>query len=66
MFNLVYYQTNLFIFDTLLLYYYINLKSSLILCLSSGDIYLSLCVSLLSSSLVTVPELFCYKVLRLL
>ena len=46
------------VFDIPLLYYYINLRSSIIFCLSSGDIYLSLGVSL-SCSFVPVFELFC-------
>ena len=55
---LVYYLTNLLFFDIPLLCYYINLRLSIIFCLSSGDIYLSLCISL-SCSFVTVSELFC-------
>ena len=58
MVDLVYYLTNLLVFDGPLLYYYINLRSSIIFCLSSGDIYLSLGTSL-SCSIVTVFELFC-------
>ena len=44
-------------FDISLLYYF-NLSSSIISCHSSGDTHLSLGVSL-SSSFVTVSELFC-------
>ena len=50
--------TNLLLFDVSLLYYYINLKSSIIFCLSSGDICLSLGV-FLPCSFVTVSELLC-------
>ena len=46
MFDLVYYLVNLLIFAISLLHYYINLKSSTIFCLYSGDIFLSLCISL--------------------
>ena len=52
--------TNLLLFDVPLLYYYINLKSSIIFCLSSGDLYLCLGISL-SCSVVTVSELFYRK-----
>ena len=58
MVDLVYCQTNLLFFDIPLLYYYINLRSSIIFCFSSGDTYLSLSISL-SYSFVTVSELFC-------
>ena len=60
MVDLVYYLTNLLLFDISLLYYYINLRSSIIFCLTSGDIYLSLGISL-SCSFVTAFELFCGK-----
>ena len=53
--------TNLVFFDIPLLYYYINLSASIISCLSSGDIYLSLGISFgisLSFSFVTVSEFF--------
>ena len=50
--------TNLLFFDIPLLYFYINPRSTIIFCLSSGDIYLSLDISLLCS-FVTVSELFC-------
>ena len=49
----------LFFFYTPLLYYF-NLSSSIISCLSSEEIYLSLGISLLYS-FVTVSELFCGK-----
>ena len=51
------------IFDISWLYYYINLRSSIILCLSSGDIYLSLGISL-SCSFVIVSELFWSELLE--
>ena len=60
----MYCLTNLLFFDIPLLYYYINLRSSKISCLSSGDIYLSLGISLdisLSFSFVSVSELFFYE-----
>ena len=49
---------NLLFFDILLVYYNINIRSGIIFCLSSGDIYLSLSISL-PCSFVTVSELFC-------
>ena len=52
--------TNLLFFDIPLLYYHINLRSSITFCLSCGDIYLSLDISL-SCSFVIVSELFCCK-----
>ena len=60
MIDLVYCLTNLLFFDIPLLYYYINLRSSIIFCLSSGDIYLSLGISL-SCSFVTVFGSFCVE-----
>ena len=48
--------TSLIFFDIPLLYYYINLRSSTIFCTLSGDIYLSLGISALFS---TVSEVFC-------
>ena len=45
MVELVYCLTNLLFLDIPLLYCYINLKSSIIFCVSSGDIYLSLGIS---------------------
>ena len=47
-----------------LLYYYINLRSSIIFCLSSGDVYLPLDTSL-SCSFVTVFELFWCEVFEI-
>ena len=41
--------SNLLFFCIPLLYYYINLNSSIICCLSCGDIYLSFDISLLAS-----------------
>ena len=58
MVDLLYYLTSLFFFDVTVLYYYINLRSSIIFWLSSGDIYLSFGISL-SCSFVIVSELFC-------
>ena len=63
MFDLVYYPTNLIFFDIPLLYYCINLRSSIIFCLSPEDIYLSLGISL-SRSFLSVPEFFCREVLE--
>ena len=54
--DLVYCLSNLLFFAIPLLYNYINLRSLIISCLSSGDIYLSLGISL-SWSFVTVSEL---------
>ena len=58
MIDWVYYLTNLLFFDILLLYYQINLKSPIIFCLSTGNIYLSACIYL-SCSFFTVSKLFC-------
>ena len=58
MVDLVYFLKNLIFFDIPSLYYYINLRSSIISYLSFRDIYLSLGISL-SCSFVTVSELFC-------
>ena len=44
------------------MYYYINLRSSIISCLSSRNIYLSLCISLSCS--IFSSELFCGEVLE--
>ena len=57
MIDLVYHITNLSFFHIPLLYCYINLRSSIIFCLSSGDIYLSLDISL-ACSFETISELF--------
>ena len=51
--------TLLWFFDIPLLYYF-NLSSSIISCLSSGDIHASVGISL-SCSYVTISELFCCK-----
>ena len=53
----MYSETSLLFFDIPLLYYYFNLKSSIISGLFSADIYLSLGISL-SFSFVTVSKLF--------
>ena len=53
----MYCPINLLFFDIPLLYYYINFRSSVIFCLSSGD-YLSLGISL-SYLFVNVYELLC-------
>ena len=44
----MHYLSNLLFLGILLLYYYINLNSSIIYCLSCGDIYLSFDISLLA------------------
>ena len=49
MVHLVYYLTKLLFFDIPLLYYYINLTSSINFCLFSGDIYLSFGISISKS-----------------
>ena len=60
MVDLVYYLTNLLFFDIPLLCYEINLRLSIMFCLSSGDIFLSLGISL-SYLFVTVSQLFIRK-----
>ena len=45
---MIHYLANL-LFGIPLLYYYINLNSSIIFCLSCGDIYLSFGISLLTT-----------------
>ena len=60
--DLVCYLTNLLFFDILLLDYYINLRS-IVLCLFSEDISLSLGI-FLSYSIVTVSELFLGEILE--
>ena len=50
MVDLMHCLANLLCFDIPLLYFYINLNSSIICCFSSGDIYLSLGISLLALS----------------
>ena len=66
MVDLVHYLTSLLIFDIALLNYYIYLRPLIICCLFSGDVYISLGISLcspiFSSSFVTVSELFCGEV----
>ena len=59
----LYHLIRLLFFDIplLLLYYYINLRSSIIFCLCYGDAYLSLSIS---SSLVS--QLFCSEVFKTL
>ena len=42
---------------SIIVYYYINLRSLITFCLCSGDIYLSLCISLSSSMILS--KLFC-------
>ena len=49
MVHLMHHLSHLLDFGILLLYYCINLNSSIICCLSPGDIYLSFCISLLAS-----------------
>ena len=56
MVGLMYCLTSLLLLDIPLLYYYINLSSSIICCLPSGDIYLFLGISVLLS---TASEIFC-------
>ena len=46
---MMHHLTNLLFFGIPLLYYYINLNSSIIFCLFCGDIYLSVGISLLSA-----------------
>ena len=47
--DLMRHLSDLLCFGILLLYYYINLNSSIICCLSFGEIYLSFGISLLTS-----------------
>ena len=49
MVNLMHCLTNLLFFDITLSYYYMDLNSSIICCVSSGDICLSSGISLLVS-----------------
>ena len=60
MVGLLYFPTDLLFFDIPLLNYFINLNSSIICCLSSGDMYLSLgnSVSLSSASGVFCGDFF--------
>ena len=46
---MIHHLTNLLFFGIPLLYYYINLNSSIICCVSCGDIYLSFGISLLTT-----------------
>ena len=66
--GLVYYVNLVIIFDILVSYYYINLKSLIICCLFSRGVYISLGISLscsiFSVSFATVPEMFCVEVLE--
>ena len=62
MIDLVYCLKHLLYFDISLMYYYINIRSSMIFCLSSRDIYLSFGM-FLSCSFLTICKLFCSKVL---
>ena len=55
--ELVYCPASLLIFDIPLKYYYFNIRSSIIFCLSSGDICFSLGISL-SWSYLTISRLF--------
>ena len=68
MVNLVYCLTSLLFFDIPLLYHYINLRSSIIFCLFSGDMYFSLgiylSIPIFFASFVTVSELFFSKILE--
>ena len=63
MVDLVYYLTNILSFNIPLFYYYTNLRSSIILCFTTGDIYHSLGISL-SCSFVIGCELFCGELLQ--
>ena len=65
MIDLEYYIINLLFFDIPLLYCYINLRSSIIFYLSSGDIYFSLSYSF-SCSFLFASELFSSKHLEAL
>ena len=61
MVDVVYCLINLLFFDILLIYYYINPRSSIFFCLFSGDKYIYLGISL-PYSFVTVSELICGEV----
>ena len=56
---MLYYLTNLLFFDIPLLHCYINLRSSIVLCLSYGDIYLSLGISSSCSKFLYFLYIFC-------
>ena len=64
-FQLLYCPTNLLFIDIPLLCHYINLRLSITFCLSSGDIYLSLGISL-SCAFETVSKFFCGKFFEIL
>ena len=68
MVDLVYYLTNILFFGTPLLYYFINIRSSVNFLLFCGDIYLSIGIYLPNPvfpvSLSTVSKLFCCEVLE--
>ena len=68
MVDLMYFLTNLSFFVVTLLHYHINLRSSIIFCLFSGDIDFFLGISLsnhvFSASRSSVHELFCGEVLK--
>ena len=64
--DLVYCLTNLLFLYIPLLYYYINLKSSIIFCLFSGDTYLSLYIYLCISIYLYLFELILCSLLSLL
>ena len=60
----MYYLKKLYFYCILLLYYYINLRPSIIFCVSSGDIIyyslgISLSCSIFSVSFKTFFDLFC-------
>ena len=61
MVDLVYYLTDLLFFDIPLLYYYTNLILSVVLCFSSGGIYLSLGIYI-SCLFFSVSKLYYYEV----
>ena len=58
MVDLMYCLTNLLFFGVPLLYFYINLNSPTICCLSSGDIYISFGISLLALSKLFYKDFF--------
>ena len=64
MVDFLYYLTNLLFYGIPLLDYYIHLRSSIIFCLSSGEIYFLSGISL-SCSFVTIYELFCCQVFEI-
>ena len=64
MVDLKYCLKNVLFLNIPVLYYYINIRSSIIFCLSFGDIDLFLGISL-SYSFVAVSELFCGKIFEI-